>query len=256
LSRAVELSNRIQPDAASHHTTARDVHAEKMGCMSETVITVQGSASIKHAAERATVGVTVSHDGPVRDRVFSETSKVAEAITTALRGLHNAASGPVVAWSSDRVSIWSDRPWNNEGTQLPLVYHATIGVRASFTDFDALARWVEAVATTSGVTVGSIDWQLFDATRTQLLNEVRTKAVQDAAAKALVYAQAAGFIAVNATAIADPGLLGSPDNTPAAIGGGAPRMFAANAMSNATPLIFTPQELEVAAQVDARFAAR
>jgi uncharacterized protein YggE len=224
--------------------------------MSETVITVQGSSSTKHAAERATVGITVALDGPARDKVFAETTKVSEAITTALKGLHDAASGPVVAWSSDRVSVWSDRPWNNEGAQLPLVFHATIGVRATFSDFDALARWVETVATTSGVTVGSIDWELLDATRDTLLEQVRTKAVQDAAAKALIYARAAGLASVTATAIADPGLLGSPDGPPVALGGGAPRMFAAKAMSDSSgALAFTPQELEVAAQVDARFTA-
>jgi uncharacterized protein YggE len=162
----------------------------------------------------------------------------------------------VIAWSSDRISVWSDRPWNNEGAQLPLVYHATIGVRASFIDFDALGQWVETVATTSGVTVASIDWELHDATRTQLLDEVRTKAVRDAAAKALVYAQAAGLTAVTATAIADPGLLGSPDGSPLPPGAAAPRMFAAKAMADGAPLTFTPQDLEVAAQVDARFAAR
>ena len=223
--------------------------------MSETVITVQGSSSIKHAAERATAGIAVSHDGPSRDKVFAETTKVSDAITTALKGLHNAASGPVVAWSSDRVSVWSDRPWNNEGVQLPLVYHATIGMRATFSDFDALARWVETVATTSGVAVGSIEWELLDATRDALLEQVRTKAVQDAASKALVYARAAGLTKVTASAIADPGLLGSPDGPPIALGGGAPRMFAAKAMSDSGALTFTPQELEVAAQVDARFVA-
>ena len=223
--------------------------------MSKTVITVQGSASLKHAPERATISVTVAHDGPSRDTVFDETTQVSEAITTALKGLHDPAAGPVVTWSSDRVSVWSDRPWNNEGAQLPLVFHASIGIRATFSDFDALARWVEAVATTSGVTVGSIDWELLDATRDALVSEVRTKAVQDAASKALVYARAAGLTVVTAVAIADPGLLGSPDGPPIAPAGGAPRMFAAKAMSDTTALTFTPQELEVAAQVDARFAA-
>ena len=225
--------------------------------MSETVITVQGSASIKHAPERATVSIAVAHDGPARDAVFTEMTKVSEAITTALTGLHDPGSGPVVAWSSDRVSVWSERPWNNEGAQLPLVYHASIGLRATFSDFEALARWVETVATTIGVTVASIDWELLDATRDALLTEVRTKAVQDASAKALVYARAAGLTAVTATAIADPGLLGSPDTPPQPLGaaGGAPRMFAVKAMSDSSPLAFTPQELEVAAQVDARFSA-
>ena len=224
--------------------------------MSETVITVQGSSSLKHAPERATVSVAVVHDGPARDKVFAETTKVADDITAALTGMHDAAAGPVVAWSSDRVSVWSERPWNNDGRQLPLVYHATIGARATFSDFDAMARWVETVATTSGVTVGSIEWELLDATRDALLAEVGTKAVQDAASKALVYAKAAGLATVTATAIADPGLLGSPGDSPVAMGGAAPqRMFAAKAMSSSAPLAFTPQELEITVQVDARFTA-
>ena len=225
--------------------------------MSETVITVQGSSTVKHAPERATVSVAVAHDGPARDKVFAETTKVADDITAALTGMHDAASGPVVAWSSDRVSVWSERPWNNDGRQLPLVYHATIGSRATFNDFDAMARWVETVATTSGVSVGSIDWELLDATRDALLEQVRTQAVRDAAAKALVYAQAAGLASVTATAIADPGLLGPADGpAPAPFPGAGPqRMFAAKAMSDTGVLTFTPQELEVAAQVDARFTA-
>ena len=224
--------------------------------MSETVITVQGTSSIKHAPERATVSISVSHDGPVRDTVFADTTKISDTIATALKGLLDTASGPVVSWSSDRVSVWSDRPWNNEGAQLPLVFHATIGVRATFSDFDALARWVETVATTTGVTVGSIEWELLDATRDALLVEVQTQAVQDAAAKALVYAKAAGLTSVTATAIADPGLLGSPsDPSPAPFAGAAPQRMAMKAMPSSAPLALTPQELELTVQVDARFSA-
>ena len=222
--------------------------------MSETVITVQGTASTKHAPEQATVSITVSNDGPARDAVFADTTKVAETITTALTGLHDTQSGPVIAWSSERVSVWSDRPWNNEGAQLPLVFHASIGIRATFSDFDTLARWVETVAITDGVAVTSIEWELRDTTRDALLEEVRTQAVQDAAAKALVYARAAGLTSVTATAIADPGLLGSPGVVPEPFPA-SPRMFAAKAMSDGSALAFTPQELEISAQVDARFAA-
>jgi len=226
-----------------------------MAGMSETVITVQGTASTKHAPEQATVTITVSNDGPSRDAVFAATTKVSETIATALAGLLDKESGPVVAWSSERVSVWSDRPWNNEGAQLPLVFHAGIGIRATFTDFDALARWVETVAVTDGVAVNSIEWELRDATRDGLLEEVRTKAVQDAAAKALVYARAAGLASVTATAIADPGLLGLPTDSPFAPAPAAQRMFAAKAMSDGGALVFTPQELEISAQVDARFVA-
>ena len=57
-----------------------------------------------------------------------------------------------------------------------------------------------------------------------------------------------------ATAIADPGLLGSPGAVPEPFPA-SPRMFAAKAMSDGSALAFSPQELEISAQVDARFAA-
>ena len=220
--------------------------------MTDTVITVQGTFSVKHAPERATVSVSVSHDGPRREPVFAATTEVAAAITRPLQEWRDAASGPVSTWSSERVGVWSERPWNAEGKQLPLVYHAVLGVEATFVDFDALARWVETLATTAGVTVSSIDWALQDATRDRLLEEVRTKAVQDAAAKALVYARAAGLTSVTATSIADPGLLEDAD---IARGGmmaaSSPRLMKASAN-----LEFTPAELEIEARVDARFLAR
>jgi len=223
--------------------------------MSETVITVQGTASAKRPPERATVTVTVAHDGPDRDTVFADTTRVADGVTSGLTELHDAARGPVVSWSSDRLGVWSERPWNNDGKQLPLVHHAALGVRATFSDFDALSRWVASLATTTGVAVGSIEWELLDTTRDALLEQVRTRAVQDAAAKALVYAKAAGLDSVTAIAIADPGLLGGPGDPGFVPAPAAPRMFAAKAMSDGPALSFTPQELELTAQVDARFRA-
>jgi uncharacterized protein YggE len=222
------------------------------GRMTETLITVQGTARERHAAERAVVQLSVAHDGPAREAVVRTVTATAESVRTGLEPLH-AEGGPVASWTSDRIAVWSDRPWNDAGKQLPLVYHASVGFTATFTGFDELARWVEEVALLDGVSVGSISWELTDTTREELLERVRTRAVQDARAKALVYARAAGLTEVRATAIADPGLLGSPDQpTP-----GVPMARMAFAAKDATggSLTFTPDEIEVAAAVDARFAA-
>ena len=86
--------------------------------MDETVISVQGSASAWHEAERATVSISVAHDGPKREPVFAAATAAADRVTAALRELHNPDSGPVTRWSSDRVSVWSERPWNADGKQL------------------------------------------------------------------------------------------------------------------------------------------
>jgi uncharacterized protein YggE len=222
--------------------------------MTETLVTVQGIASEKHAAERAVVGLSVAHDGPEREPVIAAVTATAERVRASLEAL-DADGGPVASWASDRVAVWSDRPWNNEGRQLPLVHHASVGFTATFRGFDELARWVEGVALLDGASVASIAWELTDATRDALLERVRTRAVQDAEAKALVYARAAGLTRVRAVAIADPGLLGSPEQPAPAGAPMARTAFAAKDAAGGGALTFTPDDIEVAAAVEARFAA-
>src|SRR5690606_22550726 len=101
----------------------RCIFGRENDAMSETIITVQGSASAWHDAERATVSLQVVHDGPERAPVVEATSRVAADVTAALAALEN---GAVTRWSSDRVSVSSSRPWNNEGKQLPPVYRAAV----------------------------------------------------------------------------------------------------------------------------------
>ena len=221
--------------------------------MSDTVITVRGTAREEHAAERAVVRVGVGHDGPRREAVVSTAAATADRVRAGLEPLQ--AAGAVSTWSSDRVAIWSDRPWNADGRRLPLVYHASVAFVATFVAFDELARWVEEVGLLDGVDVGSIAWELTDETRDAALERVRTRAVQDAKAGALVYARAAGLQSVRAVAIADPGLLSGPEpGMP--VPGAAPmaRAFAAKEASGPA-LAFTPADLEVAAEVEARFSA-
>jgi uncharacterized protein YggE len=221
--------------------------------MSDTVITVRGRAREEHPAERAVVRVGVSHDGPHREAVVTAATTTADRVRAGLEPLQ--AAGAVSAWSSDRVAIWSDRPWNADGKQLPLVYHASVAFLATFVEFDELARWVEEVGLLDGVDVGSIAWELTDETREAVLERVRTRAVEDAQARALVYARAAGLQSVRAAAIADPGLLSAPEpGTP--MPGAAPmaRAFAAKDSSGPS-LALTPADLEVTAEVEGRFTA-
>jgi len=221
--------------------------------MTDTIITVQGEFSAWYPAERATVSVAVQLDGPSRDAVFG--GAVASADT--LRGLIEAdfdpSSGPITRWNSDTVRVWSERPWNAEGAQLPLVFHAAVDFSARFSDFEALARWIESVVSIDGVTVASISWELTDATRTGATVEVRSRAVKDAVAKASVYAQSIGLGSVTAVALADPGMLGDP------VGGSAPSMARASMLKSfdsGPQLALKPEQIEVAAAVDARFVAR
>lgn len=223
--------------------------------MTDTVITVQGSASEWVDAERATLTVQVSHDGPKRDTVFAATTTAAAEVTAALSALEGSA---VTRWSSDRIRVWSHRPWNNEGKQLAPVYTAAVSATARFRDFDALADVVERFATRTGVTITSIDWDLTEERRLEVTADVQARAVQDATVKATTYARAAGLQRVTAIAIADPGMLGDAGTAPgfeAPRGRGAAPMLMKAMDAGAPELTFTPDRLEVSASVDARFRA-
>jgi uncharacterized protein YggE len=218
-----------------------------------TIITVQGSFTAWYPAERATVRLTVSFDGAKRDAVLSATTQAVQTVTSSITALHDPDAGPVTWFSSDRIRVWAQRPWNQEGKQLAPVHHAAINVTVKFKDFDALADWLGQTAGVAGVQVNGIDWALTEARRTSVTTEVRSRAVKDAADKARVFAQAIGLGQVNAVAIADPGMLGVSGSGAAP----APAMMRAAAAYGGgdAPLDFTPEDIEVSASVDARFEA-
>lgn len=227
--------------------------------MTDTIITVQGEHSAWYPAERATVRASVQVDGAKRDAVFASAVASSDALRTSIEALFDKTTGPVTWWTSDSVRVWSERPWNNDGKQLPLVYHSAVDFSAKFSDFDALSRWVESAAAVDHVSVGSISWDLTDATRTSVTTEVRSRAVKDAVAKATVYAQSIGLGTVKAIALADPGMLGDPSSAGA---GSAPAPMFRGAMKaqafdggGAPVLALKPEEIAVASVVDARFVA-
>lgn len=226
--------------------------------MTDTIITVQGEHSAWYPAERATVQATVHTDGPKRQAVFDRAVASAAVIRESLEALFDKQAGPVTWWSSESVRVWSERPWNNEGKQLAPVFHAAVDFSAKFKDFEALARWVEATAEVDAAGIGSIAWELTDATRTSATVEVRSRAVKDAVAKATVFAQSIGLGKVTAIALADPGMLGDPSS---GSGGGMPApplargMMKASFDSAAPALALKPEEIAVASVVDARFIA-
>jgi uncharacterized protein YggE len=216
--------------------------------MSEVVITVRGEQERRVPPERAVVQLAVRADGPERGPVVERVSTMTEPIRDDL--VAHQRSGEVVEWSSGRVAVWSERPWNNEGLQLPPVHHASIEVSATFSDFGALSWWLGEVADTEEVHVGSIQWELSPDTRAAIEREVATEAVQTAVERARAYAEALGLDTVTAIEIADVGLL-APHPEPG------PRMMRAVAMDAAGGgIALQPADIVVTAGVEARFSAR
>lgn len=220
--------------------------------MTDTIITVEGRFDSHQPAERGTVVVSAGFQGPKREPVVSHTTGLHGALAQAAQEM--TASGAVTWWSADRMRVWSERPWNKDGAQLPLVHHATVTLEVKFADLSALARWVEEIATSDGVTVTGIRWALTEATKTRITAEAQHRAVRDAMDRASAYARSLGLGEVRPLALAEPGMLGDETRSPSTAAA-APMARGAAAASNNPALDLKPEDITIAARVHARFAA-
>jgi hypothetical protein len=217
-----------------------------------TDITVRGTFSTFQAPERATVHATLAFEGPAMEPVYERVAHDLEAVKASVAPLKTGDHGPVTWWAAQQLRTWSNRPWNSDGVQLPLVHHASVGIAVKFRDFASLTRWVGThVASTQGFRVSHIEWALTSKRRKELQRQARTRAVEDAVVKAQEYAEALGLGAIRPVAIADAGMLGAnlhPLNDQSVA-----YMRAAAPTGGAPDVELIPEDIEVSATVDARF---
>lgn len=220
--------------------------------MADTIITVQGEYELTHPAERGAVRLSVAYEGEERGETLALATQRHASLASELRELHNPQAGPVTAWASDQLRVWGDRPWNQDGRRLAPVYHAEVGMDVTFSDLTALSDWVGVVSLLDGVVIQGVTWSLTEARRQSITQEARRRAVENAVAKATVYATSLGLTSVKPLALSDPGMLGDgPAN-------GQPQPLLARAMSadfGGATLALKPEDITVAVQVHARFAA-
>ncbi len=219
-----------------------------------TEITVRGAFSAFHPPERGTVRASIAYEGPDMGSVYDRVAHDLAAVKASVARLQEGDPAPVTWWSAQQLRTWSQRPWHKEGKQLPLVHHAAVAVEVKFGDFAALSRWVgEHIGGTSGFRVASVEWTLTEVRRDALITDARTRAVRDAAARAQQYADALDLGTVRPVAIADAGMLGAalqPEG-----GTGATFLRAAATAGGGGDVELIPEDIEVAATVDARFLA-
>lgn len=220
--------------------------------MTETIITVHGEYELHHPAERGTVSLTVGFEGPDRSDVLDKVAELHSRVSDSVRSIADPTSGPVTWWSSDQVRVWGERPWNQEGKQLPIVFHGAAEFSVKFSDFSRLGAWLGEVSLWNGVTVGGVSWALTEARKQTLTQEARRRAVEHAVAKATVYATSLGLSTVRPIALSDPGMLG--DSIQGAPSGGAAFARATSAGSS-DAIALKPEDITIKAAVDARFAA-
>ena len=223
--------------------------------MSEVTITVRGEHETRVLPEEAVAHLSVRAEGPERGAVIERIAALAAPLREELTTRKDA--GGVTDWSSQRVSVWANRPWNNEGKQLALVHYASVEITATFTDFAALSWWISDVAERDGVQVDNVTWRLTPATAKSMEADVAAQAVQVAVDRATAYASAIGLASLTPLEIADLGLLTDASPGPAP----APKMMRAVAMgamdSGGAPAVeLQPEDIVVTAAVEARFSAR
>lgn len=217
-----------------------------------TTIAVTGRAEERIAPELGAVSLSVGTQGAGRDDVYARTSAAHERVLAEVRELE--ASGALDTWSAGQLRVWSYRPWNSEGRQLPLVHQANADIEVIFSDLARLGEWLGDAATASELTIGGVEWRLTDATRRRVQEAAQRGAVADAVAKARVYASALGLGEPTPVELADHGLL-SVQPLAAAAPKALMMRAAADLGGGAPATEFAPAQLVIEASVDARFTA-
>ena len=223
--------------------------------MSEVTITVRGEHEARVAPEEAVARVSVRAEGRERGPVVERIAALTAPLRDDLAARKDA--GGLSDWSSQHVSVWANRPWNNEGKQLAVVHYASVELTATFTDFAALSWWVSDIAERDGVQVDGVTWRLTPATARTTEAEVAAHAVKVAVDRATAYAGAIGLTELTPLEIADLGLLTHAAETASP----APKMMramafgAADAGSSGPAVELQPEDIVVTAAVEARFAA-
>lgn len=222
--------------------------------MSEVTVTVRGDHEARVAPERATIRVSVRAEGPERASVVDRVMRLAEPVRDSITTREDA--GTVVEWTSKRLSVRAERPWNNEGKRLAPVYYASIDLTATFAEASELSIWVSDVSPWDGVELGWVNWHLTPETNSRIEREVAAEAVGVAVARAQAYATALGLGDVVPIEIADVGLI-APTPAPPFAGMAKARGSAlASADAGSASMEYEPDEIVISATVEARFLAR
>ena len=213
-----------------------------------TIIAVQGEAYLEVAPERALAHLVIDVDGPERASVQDRAAEARNRCIAAIRSRHDTTAGPITEWAAGQLQVWSQRPWNADGVQLPLVFHSRSTIDATFSNLDEVGDVVDTLSATDGVTLTGLEWSVTDLTRQELEGRCQRDAVQNAVAKASVFASALGLGEIRPLELSEPSAFGGGGND-----GSFSRMLMASS-GGATE--FIPEPIRIAVQVDVRFEAR
>jgi hypothetical protein len=215
-------------------------------------ITVRGSAERRHPAETAEVLMAAAIEGAEKPDVFASAVAIQDPLASQLREL--VELGAVTTWASDKVRVFSHRPWDEHGKRGAMVHVARVEVEAEFVDFERLSGFLDYWSGIEGVEITGLTWDVTHKNRRIYEAEVRKAAVDDAVLKAQIYANAVRRGKVVAVQISDAGMLTGPPDGP-----GPARLMAKMASADlggvGPSLDLSPDDITIYVEVDARFLA-
>lgn len=208
-------------------------------------ITVRGSASQHHPAERAIVSIAVAVQGYAKRDAFDGAAAIQEPLSAQLKEL--VERDAVRSWSIGQVRVFSHRPLEGSDDRGEMLHVGKADVRADFTDFERLSDFLDHWSGVDGVEIVDVSWDVSPRNRRIHEAETRRAAVDNAVAKAQSYADAVRRGRVVAVQIADPGMLAEVGDGPA------PRDLIGAAVGPG--MAITPEEVVIRVEVDAKFRA-
>lgn len=213
-------------------------------------ITVRGAHEVAAPAERGTVRASVHLWRAAADEAMAAVADAARGRHLSLEAQHDPDAGPVVGWSGDQVHSWLERH-DDYGERLRKpAQHARATIVATFSDHEALGRWLTESAAVEGFEVDQVTWDLTAERRAALERDARVAAVAAAVRQAQDYADALALGEVRAVSLSDDA--SSRDDDWEAV---EPASFAARDADDGAPVPVAPREVVVRAGVRIRFLA-
>lgn len=209
---------------------------------------VRGEHTLRLRPELGTLHLSVAFESGAKPEALRQTSTTTSELVTELKRLVTLEHPPISNYVAQPVSTMSWRPFTDDGPPLPVRYRASAELTVEFTDFDALSDFALMWGERAGVQIGGVEWSLGERTERDRRDEVLTAAVLEARDRATVMARAVGVREVHCLEVADQGLLARQTYA------GPESMRDVAFLKGAPQIEIRPQDVEVTAQVDARFA--
>lgn len=214
-------------------------------------ITVRGQHEVAALAQLGTVQARVHLRRASAQEAMAAVADAARGRHASLEAQHDPAAGPVVSWSGDQVLTRVER-YDDDGERRRVpAHHAHALVVATFSDHEALGRWLTESAAVEGFEVDRVTWDLTAERRALLEREARTAAVEAAVRQARDYADALGLQGLRPVSLTDAASAWDDDDWEEAV----PAAFETQSADDGPGVPVAPRQVTVRVAVQVRFLA-